>query len=164
MQTTTSTHVIRRATPDDAAAILDCLQIAFEPYRQYYSPEAFADTTLTPETLPARMAEMTILVAATPSGEIAGTIALAAADAHEGHLRGMAVRSEWQGQGIAESLLNAAEARLRALGCRRITLDTTAPLQRALRFYERLGYRRSGKVTDFFGMPLFEYEKLLPRS
>jgi len=76
----------------------------------------------------------------------------------------MAVRSEWQGQGIAESLLNAAEARLRALGCRRITLDTTAPLQRALRFYERLGYRRSGKVTDFFGMPLFEYEKLLPRS
>jgi len=161
MQLATSNHVIRRATLDDAAAILTCLRVAFEPYRQHYSPEAFADTTLTPQTLPARMEEMTILVAASPWGEIAGTIALAVADAHEGHLRGMAVRPEWQGRGIAEAILSAAEAALRSLDCRRITLDTTAPLQRAMRFYERRGYRRSGRVMDFFGMPLFEYEKLL---
>jgi len=159
-----ATHRVRGAAPADSAAILECLRIAFEPYRRHYSPQAFADTTLTPQTLPARMAEMTVLVAASPSGEIAGTIAFAAADGREGHLRGMAVRPEWQGQGIAESLLSAAEARLRSLGCRRITLDTTAPLQRAMRFYERQGYRRSGRVTDFFGMPLFQYEKLLPRA
>jgi hypothetical protein len=28
-----------------------------------------------------------------------------------------------------------------------------------MRFYERHGYRRSGRVQDFFGMPLIEYAK-----
>jgi hypothetical protein len=40
-------------------------------------------------------------------------------------------------------------------------LDTTEPLQRAMGFYEKHGYRRSGKVSDFFGMPLVEYQKVL---
>jgi ribosomal protein S18 acetylase RimI-like enzyme len=135
--------------------------LAFEPYRHYYTPDAFADTTLTPETLPARMAEMTVLVATGPSGEIAGTIAFGIAGVNEGHLRGMAVQPEWQGKGIAESLLSAAEAELRSRDCRRITLDTTAPLERAMRFYQNRGYRRSGTIGDFFGMPLYEYEKIL---
>lgn len=26
-------------------------------------------------------------------------------------------------------------------------------------FYEKHGYRRSGTIRDFFGMPLFEYVK-----
>jgi len=38
--------------------------------------------------------------------------------------------------------------------------DTTEPLRPAVRFYERNGYRASGRVTDF-GMPLFEYVKRL---
>ena len=61
--------------------------------------------------------------------------------------------------GIAAGLLARAEAELLGRGCRRITLDTTAPLERAMRFYERNGYRRSSKVQDFYGMPLFEYVK-----
>ncbi len=48
-----------------------------------------------------------------------------------------------------------------ALGCARITLDTTEPLQRAMRFYERNGYQRTGHVGNFFDMPLIEYAKLL---
>ena len=39
--------------------------------------------------------------------------------------------------------------------------DTTEPLRPAVRFYERNGYRASGRVTDFFGMPIFEYVKRL---
>ncbi len=161
MEAPHNSHFVRQATPDDAAAILECLRLAFEPYREYYTPEAFADTTLTPETIRSRMAAMTILVATSTSAEIVGTIAFAVVGQHQGHLRGMAVRPEWQGQEIAESLLSAAEAGLRSLSCRRITLDTTAPLERAMRFYEKRGYRRSGAVADFFGMPLFEYDKLL---
>lgn len=153
-------HSIRRATSADAAGILECLRLAFEPYRRCYTPEAFEDTTLTPETLPQRMSEMTVLVAAGPSGEIAGTIAFTLVGRDEGHLRGMAVRPECQEKGIADSLLNAAESELKSLNCKRITLDTTAPLERAIHFYETRGYRRSGAVADFFGMPLYEYEKI----
>jgi hypothetical protein len=31
------------------------------------------------------------------------------------------------------------------------------PLQRAIAFYEHRGFRRTGQVRDFFGMPLFEF-------
>jgi enoyl-CoA hydratase/carnithine racemase len=48
---------------------------------------------------------------------------------------------------------------LRALNCKRVTLDTTEPLTRAIRFYERNGFRQSGRVSDFFGMKLIEYVK-----
>ena len=47
-------------------------------------------------------------------------------------------------------------------GCSLVTLDTTEPLERATRFYEKHGYRLSGRVSEFFGMPLFEYVKVRP--
>jgi len=53
------------------------------------------------------------------------------------------------------------EAELTRGKCLRIILDTTEPLQRAMRFYERNGYRVSGKITHFFGMPLHECVKEL---
>jgi putative acetyltransferase len=102
---------------------------------------------------------MTVLVALSSMGEIVGTIGCAAAGKGEGHIRGMAVLPAWQGRGAAAKLLRAAEEELRARGCRRVTLDTTEPLKRAARFYEKNGYRASGRVADFFGMPLFEYIK-----
>lgn len=43
----------------------------------------------------------------------------------------------------------------------RLTLDTTRPLERAIAFYERRGYRPTGIVGDFYGMELIEYEKML---
>ena len=73
----------------------------------------------------------------------------------------MAVLPQAQGLGVARRLLDVAESKLRDKECSRITLDTTAPLNRAIHFYEKKGFRRSGRVTDFFGMPLIEYEKLL---
>ena len=36
-----------------------------------------------------------------------------------------------------------------------------AETQGAIRFYERNGFHPSGKVTGFFGMPLYEYVKLV---
>jgi GNAT superfamily N-acetyltransferase len=73
----------------------------------------------------------------------------------------MAVDPAWQGIGVASALLRAAEAALAERGCVRVTLDTTQVLSRAKRFYERNGYRLSGSVTDFFGMPLYEFFKHL---
>jgi len=41
---------IRNATYEDCSAILECLRSAFAPYRESYTPDAFLDTVLTPET------------------------------------------------------------------------------------------------------------------
>ena len=150
---------IRAANFQDGPAILKCLASAFEPYRTTYSPGAWLDTVLSPETLDQRLSSMTVLVGVSPQEGIVGTIACSLVDASEGHLRGMAVMPAWQGKGVAEALLQAAEAELISRKCESITLDTTEPLQRAMRFYEQHGYRRTGRVTDFFGMRLHEYVK-----
>jgi len=153
-------YSIRRATPEDAPGILDCLRRAFEPYRESYTAAAFTDTVLTPESFEKRQSEMRILVAADRTNRIIGTIAYRAANG-EGHIRGMAVWPEHQGQGVARALLGQAESDLRELDCRSVTLDTTRPLGRAMRFYERSGFRKTGEIASFFGMDLVAYQKEL---
>jgi ribosomal protein S18 acetylase RimI-like enzyme len=152
---------IRRATSEDADGILACLRVAFADYRETYTPAAFADTVLTLDTMRERLAKMLVFVAVDRSTQVVGTIACGVINRDEGHLRGMAVLPELRGSGIAVRLLQRAESELRQRKCTHVTLDTTEPLQRAMGFYEKNGFRRSGKITDFFGMPLFEYDKTL---
>jgi ribosomal protein S18 acetylase RimI-like enzyme len=153
---------IRPASVKDTAALLQCLRAAFEPYRSQYTPQAWLDTVMTTDTLLHRFTCMTVWVAVSAQGNVVGTIGGAVVSSSEGHLRGMAVPPQWHGRGIAQRLLEAVEEHLLAKGCTRISLDTTEPLQRAMRFYEKNGFTRTGKITDFFGMPLIEYAKSFP--
>jgi GNAT superfamily N-acetyltransferase len=107
----------------DANGVLHCLHTAFEPYRRRYTPDAFRDTVLGPETVTDRLASMAVFVAVTPAGEIVGTIGCRLVSAEEGHLRGMAVLREWQGAGVAAQLLAVTESELRSRHCHRVTLD-----------------------------------------
>ena len=153
--------IIRPATSADCSGILNCLATAFAGYRDRYTPDAFLDTVLTEQTIRKRMREMTVFVAEDGSQQVCGTIACSVLNHGEGHLRGMAVKPDWQGSSVATQLLERAEQGLRASGCSFVTLDTTEPLDRAMRFYEKSGYRRTGRITRFFGMRLIEYRKLL---
>jgi ribosomal protein S18 acetylase RimI-like enzyme len=105
---------------------------------------------------------MFVYVAVTRKGKVIGTVA-ALAD-REGHLRGMAVHPDFQKRGVAAKLLERALSDLVTRRCRRVTLDTTRPLRTAARFYEAHGFQRTGRVSDFFGMPLYEYAKVLRRK
>jgi ribosomal protein S18 acetylase RimI-like enzyme len=89
---------------------------------------------------------------------VLGTVAYKAENG-EGHIRGMAVLPRWHGSGIASRLLDTVERDLRELHCRAITLDTTKPLRRAISFYEKNGFRKTGRRTSFFGMDLIAYRK-----
>jgi GNAT superfamily N-acetyltransferase len=151
--------LIRKAEAADSAAIAGCLEAAFALYRDQYTPQAYADTVPNAHGVLGRMREMNLFVAVS-SGAIVGTLGYTA-NGSEGHLRGMAVLPQWQGTGVASDLLAVVEAELRKSGCNSITLDTTEPLQLAIRFYQNRGYSRSGRALDFFGMPLYEYRKLL---
>lgn len=150
---------IRRATDEDAGGILECLSAAFAEAPEKYTCDAFADTVLAPEAIAKRLREMTIFVATGESGEVIGTIAGAVVSEDEGHIRGMAVVPESQGSGVAGRLLMQAESYFRERNCKRIRLDTTSPLKPAILLYERFGFSPSGKVRNFFGMPLMEYVK-----
>jgi GNAT superfamily N-acetyltransferase len=151
----------RRAGRGDLPGVVACLAAAFEAYRGSYTPGAYEDTVPTAGGIEQRFRDMTILVVEDGAGRIIGTISYHFLGPGVGHLRGMGVAPEHQGRQVAERLLVAAESGLRALGCSRVTLDTTAPLERAIGFYTRHGYRATGGESDFFGMTLYEYAKPL---
>jgi ribosomal protein S18 acetylase RimI-like enzyme len=159
MESASSSFHIRKAEAGDEEAILSCLATAFSPYQSQYSTEAFADTVLDSPSLQRRLGEMCLFVAVS-DGNIVGTIGCSV-KGEEGHLRGMAVLPTWQGTPLASALLQTAESELLKSGCKCVSLDTTRPLQRAIRFYQRHGFLPSGRVFDFFGMELFEYTKTL---
>jgi GNAT superfamily N-acetyltransferase len=151
--------IIRPAETGDEWGILQCLRTAFEPYRAAYTPGAYADTVVDEAGLATRLVQMHVLVASC-RGKVVGTVS-GSLTYGEGHLRGMAVLPEVRGSGLAAALIRSIEEWLKMRGCRRITLDTTLPLQAAIRFYEKNGYTRSGQIPDYFGMPLVEYVKEL---
>jgi GNAT superfamily N-acetyltransferase len=150
---------VRKASAQDAASILRCLAWAFEPFRALYTPQAFADTVPTTSGLQQRLATMCLFVAECRN-EVIGTIGFSKLNTEEGHIRGMAV-PDWQGSEVAAALLAAAEAEMKQQDCTRVKLDTTEPLQQAMRFYQKHGFIRSGHVGDFFGMRPHEYVKQL---
>ena len=155
---------VRRATIADASAIHKCLAEAFAPYRGDYTPAAFHDTVPDVADVEKRIRITTCLVAYEAAGEIVGTVGAQPVTPREGHLRGMAVLPAWQGSDAAAQLLSAAEAALLAAGCNTVSLDTTKPLARAIRFYERQGFVATGLVQDFFGMTLLQYKKAITGS
>jgi ribosomal protein S18 acetylase RimI-like enzyme len=159
--TVSEDFLIRKAELDDCAQILECLALAFAPYRQSYTPGAFADTVLGRQTLRQRLVEMTVLVGIAPQNRLVATVGYKLQDNGEAHIRGMAIHPAWQGRSAAHRLLWRVESDVRALGCRAMTLDTTAVLGRAIRFYEKNGFRPTGEVGTFFGMDLFAYRKEL---
>lgn len=150
--------LLRRASPEDAEGILECLAAAFEPYRESYTLGGFADTVQAPNTLPRRLAGMSVFVAAGGRG------------GRDGRMRGDGRRGarprDGRAPGLAGTRRRAAAPprggrRAAGEGLSARDLETTAPLARAIRFYEINGYSATGRISDFFGMPLFEYAKPL---
>ena len=60
-----------------------------------------------------------------------------------GRISMLVVASDHQSRGIGRSLVGEAEARMAALGCTLIEVTSNERLERAHRFYERLGYART---------------------
>jgi ribosomal protein S18 acetylase RimI-like enzyme len=154
-----SGFLVRSATANDVAAILECLRSAFEPFRMLYTPQAFLDTVMNEEAVLQRLATMSLFVAVDKDGHVVGTIGGGMVSPIECHLRGMGVHSQLRGRGVAHLLLQQIEKVLFSEGCQRISLDTTAPLQRAMSFYKKHGYRLTGRLIPYFGMELIEHVK-----
>ena len=154
-----SEFTIRPALISDAEEIQSCLRVAFGDFLDSYSREAFLDTVPTVDNVRGRFHHMSLFVAEDRERKVIGTVAWYLKSPEEGYIRGMAVLPEWQGKGVAQDLMAAVEEDVRTHGCSRVSLDTTDPLQRAIRFYEKQGYRRTGNIEDFFGMPLHEFTK-----
>ena len=65
---------LRRALPEDAAAIASVLYESFAEYEPSYTPEGFALTVSTPEQVRDRLKEEPAWVALGEGGRIVGTV------------------------------------------------------------------------------------------
>ena len=92
---------------------------------------------------------------ASRSGRPVGCGAVRRIDPQTGELKRMYVRREHRGRGVGRALLAALEAEARALGLRRLVLETGVRQNEAIALYRRCG---------FTGIPAFAEYALSPLS
>ncbi|MGN6485963.1 MAG: GNAT family N-acetyltransferase [Thermomicrobiales bacterium] len=156
--------VLRAATLADVPAIAAIHVRAWQRTYRGMMPDAFLDD-LAPEQRHARWerdvsapdAEMTVIVAEdASSGRIVGFCSVCPQKHPEpgdealppaGELYTMYVDADAKGRGTGRRLIEAAEARLRAMGYTRGVLWMLAANTGARAFYERMGWRPDGVST-----------------
>jgi ribosomal protein S18 acetylase RimI-like enzyme len=90
--------------------------------------------------IPAKLAvQPELFLVAHDGDQVVGTI-MAGYDGHRGWLYAAAVLASHRRRGVGTALVRAAEARLRAQGCRKINLQVRASNRAVAEFYGRLGY------------------------
>jgi len=152
---------IKKANEENAPYIHQLLMKAFKKYRDFYTKEGFEDTVLSGNRAKKRIRNMNVYVAIDNEGRIIGTIGWQKVNNDEAHLRGMAVHPKCQGNGVAEDLLKKVETDVLSKNLSKLTLDTTNILQRAQHFYRKHGFKKTGKIDDFFGRTVYEFAKTL---
>ena len=150
---------IRRAKPDDAAAIAGLLYEAFSEFKSDYTPEAFSVVTPPVEEIAGRFDEGAMWVAVRDE-EIVGTVSVVP-EPEWLYIRSMAVSPKAQGCGIGHKLLDEIEEYGIEIGFDRLFLYTTHFSSDAIRLYEKHGFTRGRDTTseEWFGTPGRAMEK-----
>lgn len=78
-------------------------------------------------------------------GRVAGSVGVAALDAHAAELHRLYLDAALRGQGTGRALAEAVLEWCRARGMHRLVLWSDTRFDRAHRLYERMGFRRTGE-------------------
>jgi putative acetyltransferase len=157
---TISRVLIRRAADRDAAAVSSVLRQAFAEYQPLYTKQGYAATTPESAAILIRMQEGPLWVVQQEE-QIVATASAVRKEAGL-YVRGMAVLPASKGLGIGRRLLETIEAFAAEEGCKRLFLNTTPFLSRAIGLYESFGFCVvDDGGHDLFGTPVFTMEKML---
>ena len=152
---------IRRANAVDGDAIAYLLRDAFQEYEPSYTRAGYTATTLDPSTVRERLKEGPTWIAE-EGGFVVGTVSGVLRET-DLYVRSMAVTPSARGRRIGRALFATAFNLAVERRARRIYLSTTPFLFDAIRFYESLGFRRTGEgPDDLFGTPLFTMALAMP--
>ncbi|MDD3492336.1 MAG: GNAT family N-acetyltransferase [Candidatus Thermoplasmatota archaeon] len=156
---------IREAKPGDGEDVHRILSHAFDPYRSYYTEEAYSATVLSPREIENRIraGHMVVLVA-TCHGVAVGTVSLKPEGEGRIYLQSMAVEPHYQGQAIGKQILSRVETFAKQRKCKHLSLECYHPLIKALGLYEKSGFRVTGKKRNYYGIEIFEMTKELTAS
>jgi ribosomal-protein-alanine N-acetyltransferase len=100
----------------------------------------------------------------TQRSEISGFIVAEGGRRQTGHVITIDVREQDRRSGLGSRLMDAAEDRLRELGCRAVVLETAVDNRGALAFYKRQGYYLVKTIPRYYttGVDAFVLKKELP--
>jgi ribosomal protein S18 acetylase RimI-like enzyme len=87
-----------------------------------------------------------LFLVALADGRLVGCV-MAGYDGYRGRMNYLAVDPDHQRAGIVRSIVEAAEERLRALGCVKVNLQLRRDNLEAAEFYTHLGYREDDVVS-----------------
>jgi GNAT superfamily N-acetyltransferase len=132
--------MIRRATPDDRAAVEAIVHAAYSIHvdRVGEKPGPMLDD------YGRLIADGAVSVFEAPAGVLAGLVVLLPASDHL-LLDNVAVRPERQGEGIGRQLITFAESEARRLGYRELRLYTHVTMRENIALYLRLGFAETGR-------------------
>jgi putative acetyltransferase len=136
---------VRPGTDADAAAAADLVQRVLQEHGLPFEPTGVDADLLTPAAhYTARGGAF--YVATDASGRIVGTAALQRTGPASGEVRKMFLVPEARGNGIGRALLDTVLGAARARRLERVTLSTRQRYGRAIRMYERAGFRLVGSA------------------
>jgi ribosomal-protein-alanine N-acetyltransferase len=146
---------IRKYRPSDFARLWEIDQRCFPAGIAYTQMELSGfitkrnAITLVGEFQPG-MAKPLLSATHDPNGCIAGFVVAHAVRNKYGRILTLDVLPEARRLGLAVSLMNLCEARLRVLGCTDVYLETAVDNQPALRLYHKLGYEILRTLPDYY--------------
>ena len=129
---------VRRAEPDDAAALAACLEAAYAD-----AAARIADLPSMADGVAEDIARLDVHVAEV-EGRVVGGVMLAPAAGFV-KLVNVAVHPGARGMGLGGALLALAETRARDLGFREMRLNTHKDMPENVRLYTRLGWEETGR-------------------
>ena len=151
---------IRRAVPNDAAAVAALLYKAFVEYKSSYTEKGFEATTPELDEIERRVTKKAVWVV-TDSNTIVGTVSVFPQN-DQLYVRSLAVSPDARGKGVGKMLMDHVHEMAFANGCSLIKLTTTPFLLPAIKLYEQFGFEAQGN-DDLFGTPLIWMTKSLVR-
>lgn len=133
--------VMRDYRPEDFPKIVALDQLCFEPGIAY-SPDEMR-RFLRFSTREALVVER--------AGQITGFCIAYRSPARTGRILTIDVSASERRNGIGRTLLEEARARLARAGARETVLEVDVSNEGAIAFYERLGFRRTARIPDYYG-------------
>lgn len=152
--------IIQNASIADAPCISKVLLHSFIQFKSFYTPEAFAATTVSADEVLKRLKEGNVWVAVKDE-HIIGTVAVVK-QGNDLYIRGMAVLPEARGLQIGWKFLEHIQQYAMENNCKSLFLSTTPYLPSAIHLYKKFGFEQIGEVDNgFYGTLIFTMKKLL---
>jgi N-acetylglutamate synthase-like GNAT family acetyltransferase len=152
--------VFRIAEINDIYDIYQVLLESFRPYEKFYTRKSFAATILCVEKIKDRIIKNEYDVYVVQIGlRIVGTVSLKIKAFSSLYIRSMAVHPNFQRHGIGGFILKNINNIAAKNKIKKLILESSSPLENALNFYMRHGFKKTGLTRDFYGVQVYEMIK-----